>query len=94
MSLALRLGKTLAELREQMSSAELSLWIGYDAESPVADDRADLHAAMIAAAAFQSQGAKVKVSDMMPRWSGEPATAEGEEGGGDPFQAALMRMAK
>lgn len=94
MSLALRLGKTLAELREQMSSAELNLWIALDAESPIADDRADLHAAMIAAAAFQSQGAKVKVSDMMPNWSGEPAMVKEEEGGGDPFQAALMRMAK
>ncbi|MCS6489747.1 hypothetical protein NX872_15895 [Burkholderia thailandensis] len=49
---------------------------------------------MIAAAAFQSQGAKVKVSDMMPRWSGAPVADEEEEGGGDPFQAALMRMAK
>ncbi|SMG00331.1 phage tail assembly protein T [Burkholderia singularis] len=95
MSLALRLGKTITELREQMSSAEFNLWIAYDAESPIADDRGDLHAAMVAAAAFQSQGAKVKVSDMMPNWTGEPGgEQQDDEGSADPFQAALLRMAK
>ncbi|WP_319000976.1 phage tail assembly protein T [Burkholderia arboris] len=93
MTLALRLGKTLAELRAQMSSAEFALWQALDAESPISDDRSDLHAAMVASAVFQAQGAKVKVSDMLPNWGG--GEVEGaQEVADDPFFMGLMRMAK
>lgn len=90
MTLALRLGKTLAELRAQMSTAEFALWQALDAESPISDDRYDLHAAMVASAIFQVQGAKVKVADMMPNWGGD--SADVEEVADDPFFAGLMRL--
>jgi hypothetical protein len=90
--LALRLGKTLAELRADMSSAEFALWQALDAESPISDDRFDLHAAMVASAVFQAQGAKIKVADMMPNWAGESAGVE--EVADDPFFAGLMRLVK
>ncbi|MGY6240745.1 phage tail assembly protein T (plasmid) [Burkholderia ambifaria] len=92
MTLALRLGKTLAELRADMSTAEFALWQALDAESPISDDRFDLHAAMVASAVFQAQGAKIKVADMMPNWAGE--SADVEEVADDPFFAGLMRLVK
>nr|WP_244912206.1 phage tail protein [Burkholderia aenigmatica] len=91
--LALRLGRTLAELRAQMSSAEFALWQALDAESPISDDRYDLHAAMVASAVFQAQGAKVKVSDMLPNWGGGEAECA-QEVADDPFFMGLMSMAK
>ncbi|CAB3750816.1 hypothetical protein GQ57_15920 [Burkholderia sp. MSh2] len=93
MTLALRLGRTLAELRAQMSSAEFALWQALDAESPISDDRFDLHAAMVASAVFQAQGAKVKVSDMLPSWGGSE-TGAAQEVTDDPFFMGLMSMAK
>ncbi|MCA8213729.1 DUF4035 domain-containing protein [Burkholderia cepacia] len=92
MTLALRLGKSLAELRAQMSSGEFELWKVFDSESPISDDRYDLHAAMVSSAVFQAQGAKVKIADMMPSWSGESEDAH--ESADDPFFAALMGLAK
>ncbi|MDN7466872.1 hypothetical protein QZM21_02435 [Burkholderia orbicola] len=47
---------------------------------------------MVASAVFQAQGAKVKVADMMPNWSGE--SAEIQEVADDPFFAGLMRLVK
>ncbi|AFQ50448.1 gp13, conversed hypothetical protein [Burkholderia cepacia GG4] len=75
-----------------MSSAEFALWQALDAESPISDDRYDLHAAMVASAVFQAQGAKVKVADMMPNWRGVPEDAQVVED--DPFFAGLMSLAK
>ncbi|WP_175980960.1 DUF4035 domain-containing protein [Burkholderia sp. BCC1630] len=92
MTLALRLGKTLAELRAQMSAAEFALWQALNAESPISDDRYDLHAAMVASSVFQAQGAKVKVADMMPNWRGVSEDAQVVED--DPFFAGLMSLAK
>ncbi|RQZ60987.1 DUF4035 domain-containing protein [Burkholderia sp. Bp9004] len=93
MTLALRLGRTLAELRAQMSSAEFALWQALDAESPISDDRYDLHAAMVASAVFQAQGAKVKVSDMLPNWGGGDSE-DAQEVEDDPFFVGLLSMAK
>ncbi|WP_414440455.1 DUF4035 domain-containing protein [Burkholderia sp. 22PA0099] len=105
MALALRLGRTLAELRAQMTAEEFSLWQWFDSESPISDDRGDFLAAMMASSAFQAQGGKVKLSDMLPNWSGEPAVdvgeaedeSEGEAGdmeGGGSFKSVLLSMAK
>lgn len=101
MALALRLGRTLAELRATMSAAEFGLWQAFDAESPITDDRNDFLAAMVASAAFQAQGAKVKLSDMLPNWGGEPrseATEIDEESddveSDNPLRSALLRLAK
>lgn len=76
-----------------MSSAEFVLWQALDAESPISDDRNDLHAAMVASAVFQAQGAKVKVSDMLPNW-GSSELEEAQEVADDAFYTGLMSMAK
>ena len=76
-----------------MSSAEFALWQALDAESPISDDRYDLHAAMVASAVFQAQGAKVKVSDMLPNWGGGDSE-DAQEAEDDPLFVGLLRMAK
>ncbi|KAB1593802.1 DUF4035 domain-containing protein [Burkholderia cepacia] len=92
MTLALRLSRTLAELRAQISSGEFELWKQFDSESPISDDRYDLHAAMVSSAVFQAQGAKVKIADMMPSWTGD--SADDRDAADDPFFAALMGLEK
>ena len=88
LALALRLGKTLRELREQLSAEELLLWMAYDRESPISDMRGDVQAAIIAAAPFQAQGGKVSASDMLPTWKAAPVI-EAEEDAEDDFKAFL-----
>jgi len=68
LTLALRLGMTLHDLRERMSADELLLWMAYDRESPLGDVRGDIQASIIAASAFQAQGAKVTALDLLPKW--------------------------
>lgn len=68
LTLALRLGMTLQELRERMSAEELLLWMAYNRDSPIGDVRGDIQASIVAAAAFQAQGAKVCAIDLMPVW--------------------------
>ncbi|WP_337262972.1 MULTISPECIES: phage tail assembly protein T [unclassified Serratia (in: enterobacteria)] len=72
MKLALRLGKTLGELRQTMSVSELRLWMEFNKISPIGDERSDYHAAQISAAAFNSQRTKdpISIPDMLLRWSG------------------------
>lgn len=45
MSLALRMGRTLSELRQSMTASELLMWIEFDRQSPVGDIRGDIQAA-------------------------------------------------
>ncbi|AMS23855.1 hypothetical protein AYK59_11180 [Pseudomonas synxantha] len=94
MTLALRLGMTLQDLRSRMSAEELFLWMAYNQESPLSDTRGDIQASIIAASVFQAQGAKVSAVDLMPKWKDEAAavvdeTAEAEEGE-QLFKAFLM----
>lgn len=77
MTLALRLGMTLHDLRGRMSAEELLLWMAYDRESPLSDRRGDIQSSIIAASVFQAQGAKVTAVDLMPQW--QVAPAEGVE---------------
>ena len=72
LTLALRLGKTLQEICNQLSADELFLWQAYDRKSPLSDQRADVLAAITAAASFQAQGAKVTALDLLPTWTAEP----------------------
>ena len=81
LTLALRLGKTLQEICNQISAEELFLWQAYDRESPLGDQRADVLAAIGAAASFQAQGAKVTALDLLPTWRLEPLCADDEEEG-------------
>ncbi|WP_201787729.1 phage tail assembly protein T [Pseudomonas synxantha] len=94
LTLALRLGMTLQDLRSRMSAEELFLWMAYNQESPLSDTRGDIQASIIAASVFQAQGAKVSAVDLMPKWKDEAAavvdeTAEAEEGE-QLFKAFLM----
>ncbi|POY55741.1 hypothetical protein F018LOC_01678 [Pectobacterium versatile] len=79
MALALRLGRTLSELRQEMTASELRMWIEYDKLSPISDSRGDIHAAQIVSAVYGAQGVKVPLTDAMLDWSGK------EEEKGDPF---------
>lgn len=82
MALALRLGKTLCELIQQMSAEELFLWQAFNRESPISDVRGDVQTAILAAAVFQAQGAKVTALELLPKWqrNAEPADLDAEEG--------------
>ena len=48
---------------------------------PLGDQRADVLAAIGAAASFQAQGAKVTAMDLLPTWRLEPLCADDEEEG-------------
>lgn len=91
MALALRLGKTLHELRETMSAEELHLWKAFNRESPISDVRGDVQAAIVASAAFQAQGAKVSALDLLPKWTDpEPDPVAEAESGEELLKSFLM----
>lgn len=94
LTLALRLGMTLQDLRSRMSAEELFLWMAYNQESPLSDTRGDIQASIIAASVFQAQGAKVSAVDLMPKWKDESAVVVDEvaqaEEGEQLFKAFLM----
>ncbi|ELQ6001571.1 phage tail assembly protein T [Cronobacter dublinensis] len=87
MTLALRLGRTLLELKQTMTASELRMWIEFDRLNPISDRRGDIQAAQVSAAILNSQGAKVSVDDVILQWS----TPEHEESnaGLEDFFAAL-----
>ena len=76
MTLALRLGKTLEELGQCMTARELMLWIAFDRQSPIGDQRGDILHANSAAAICQALGAEVKLGELQVKWG----AAGGEEG--------------
>ncbi|EGT5682576.1 DUF4035 domain-containing protein [Cronobacter sakazakii] len=69
MTLALRLGRTLLELKQTMTASELRMWIEFDRLNPISDRRGDIQAAQVSAAILNSQGAKVSVDDVILQWS-------------------------
>ena len=87
MTLALRLGRTLHELKETLTASELQMWIEYDRVSPISDRRGDIQTAQLATAVLNSQGAKVKMEDVLLQWR-EPEPVE-ENNGLEGFFAAL-----
>ena len=93
LTLALRLGKTLQEICNQLSAEELFLWQAYDRESPLSDQRADVLAAITAAASFQAQGAKVTALDLLPTWRVEPPEADEQEEGEEILRTYLSDRA-
>lgn len=93
LTLALRLGKTVHEICNQISAEELFLWQAYDRESPLGDQRADVLAAIGAAASFQAQGAKVTALDLLPTWRLEPLRADDEEEGEETLRKYLSDRA-
>lgn len=78
MALCLRLGKTLGDL-QAMPAEEFFLWRAFDAQSPISDVRADVLAAITAAAPLQAAGMKVSALDMLPPWSKQTDDSEQEE---------------
>ncbi|ELY2798368.1 DUF4035 domain-containing protein [Cronobacter dublinensis] len=68
MTLALRLGRTLHELKQTLTASELRMWIEFDRLNPISDRRGDIHAAQISAAVLNSQGAKVSIDDALLQW--------------------------
>ncbi|CAM4207502.1 Uncharacterised protein [Yersinia intermedia] len=93
MTLALRLGRTLGELRETISMTELRMWVEYDRLSPIGDERGDYHAAQITAATYNAQGGKnpLSIADALLRWN-EPADESGESG--SELEAFLGKLAE
>ncbi|MFJ5469404.1 phage tail assembly protein T [Pectobacterium carotovorum] len=73
MALALRMGRTLSELRQEMTASELRMWIEYDKTSPLCDTRGDIQTAQIVSAVYGAQGVKVPLTDAMLDWSGKDA---------------------
>ncbi|HAU8264434.1 TPA: DUF4035 domain-containing protein [Kluyvera intermedia] len=76
MSLALRLGRTLHELRSTLTASELKMWIAYDRVSPIGDWRGDVQAAQVSAAAFNAQGGKANLADLLLKWGSEGDSGE------------------
>ena len=83
MSLALRMGRTLSELRQNMAASELLMWIEFDRQSPVGDIRGDIQAAQIVSAVYGSQGVKVPLEDAVIKWAEEVDENDKQ----DPFEA-------
>ena len=69
-ALALRLGRTVAELLQTISSEELTEWIAYHGISPIDDARGDLQAGIVASIVANvnrsSKTPAFKPSDFMP----------------------------
>ncbi|MFU2317971.1 phage tail assembly protein T [Rahnella sp. PCH160] len=67
-SLALRLGRTVHELRQTLTASELKMWIAYDRLSPIGDWRGDVQAAQVATATINAQGGKLSLNDVLLKW--------------------------
>lgn len=74
--MALRLGRTVHELRQTLTASELKMWIAYDRLSPIGDWRGDVQAAQVATAAINAQGGKLGLNDVLLKWG---QTAEENE---------------
>lgn len=95
MTLALRLGKTLAELTSSLDASELRMWMAYDKVSPIGDSRGDIQTAMIASSVMNAAGAKVSLLDMIPVWdqdtANEPTSNSNNQ---EPLEAWLSSMSE
>lgn len=87
MTLALRLGRTLHELKRTLTASELRMWIEFDRINPIGDRRGDIQAAQISAAVLNSQGAKVSMADLILQW--RASEQEDDSAGLEGFFAAL-----
>lgn len=58
MALALRMGRTLGELRQTMTVGEFRMWAEYDRISPIGDIRGDILNAQLVSAVYGAQGGK------------------------------------
>lgn len=74
----MRLGRPAFQLLNELSAEEWLLWRAYDEMSPISDWRGDVQASLVASAVYQSQGAKVSVSDCLPQWQAQKQAEPGE----------------
>ncbi|EFA4634717.1 DUF4035 domain-containing protein [Escherichia coli] len=74
------MGRTLSELRREMSASEIMMWAEFDRFSPLGGERADFRAAQIVSAIYGAQGVKVSLNDALLQWEKEQT-----EGASDPF---------
>lgn len=58
--LALRMGRTVSELRSTLTVDELAHWYAFDRMSPIGDERADYSFALLTKATVEAAGAKPK----------------------------------
>lgn len=94
MALALRMGRTLGELRQTMTVGEFRMWAEYDRISPIGDVRSDILNAQLVSAMYGSQGVKVTFEDALIKWSTEEDEVSDSS---DPFaglEAALSAAAR
>ncbi|HHR6334825.1 TPA: phage tail assembly protein T [Providencia alcalifaciens] len=95
MTLALRLGKTLKELIQDLDASELRMWMAYDKISPIGDGRGDIQTAMIASAVMNAAGAKVSLRDMILVWDQEADNEPVSDGNNqEPLEAWLSSMSE
>lgn len=76
MTLALRLGRTLQELKETLTATELKMWMEFDKVNPISDRRGDRHAAQITAAIYNAQGGNVSLEEATLQWGVEVDSEE------------------
>lgn len=94
MALALRMGRTLGELRQTMTVGEFRMWAEYDRISPIGDIRGDILNAQLVSAMYGAQGGKVTIEDAQIQWSAEEDEASDSA---DPFaglEAALFAASR
>lgn len=95
MTLALRLGKTLKELIQDLDASELRMWMAYDKISPIGDGRGDIQTAMITSAIMNAAGAKVSIRDMTPIWDNDAANEPiSDSNNQEPLEVWLSSMSK
>lgn len=92
MTLALRLGRTLGELKKTMGVSELRLWAAFDRISPIGDERGDYQAAQVSAAISNSQGGEVDLNKIVLKWS-EPEAKSADDEWAD-MEAQLKKLAE
>lgn len=92
MALALRMGRSLSELRQTMTANELRMWAEYDRLSPIGDIRGDYQTAQIVSAAWGAQGVKVDISDALLRWQPEASEEQADPLAG--LEALFKQAAK
>ncbi|KLH31911.1 phage tail protein [Escherichia coli] len=82
MRVALRLGRTLSEMRPSLSGSEAMMWMEFDMVSKLGDERGDIRNASIVLAGLGAQGMNVALKDAMLCWGEDEDKPEV-----DPFAA-------
>lgn len=92
MQLALRLGRTLGELKQTMSVSELRLWAAFNKISPIGDERGDYQSAQVSAAIYNYQGVEADINKIVLKWS-EPEEKSEENEWAD-MEAKFKKLAE